>query len=216
MIVYDREKMAPSKEGIYPNLESLYNTVILDTREHMERVGRYSAAFYHRLWERIPDRMKCFFDVDFTQECERLFCLHDLGRVYIPNEILNKIGQLTEEERVIIQNHTIYAKKAVKAVYHFPYEGKLLNHFYDIALYHHERYDGKGYPEGRAAEDIPLSAQICALADVFDGITSWKPYKTRQTTRKQAGEIILSEAGKQFDPLLAEIFVEEIPELPNE
>ena len=157
--------------------------------------------------------MGLYFDDVFTDKSEEIFRLHDLGRVYIPNTILNKVEALTDEERRMINNHTIYARDAVRAVYDFPYEGRLLEQYLNIALYHHERYDGTGYPEGLAGEYIPYEARICAVADVYDGITSWKPYKTKQTTKEQAGEIILSEAGRQFDPQLAELFVKMIPRL---
>lgn len=215
MIVYDRAQMAPSVQGKYPTLESLYNTIPRGTREHMERVGRYSNYFFRILCERFPDGMSRSVHGEFPAKSEEIFRFHDLGRAYIPTTILNKVGKLTEEEKQIIQNHTIYAGNAVESIYHFPYEGNLLEDFFDIAIYHHERYDGEGYPFRRKAEEIPLLARICALADVFDGIVSWKPYKPKQTTRQQAGEIILSEAGKQFDPQLARIFVEIIPELPE-
>ena len=189
--------------------------IIRDTREHMERVGRYSAFFFQVLQQIEPELVKREFEPEFYPVCEELFRLHDIGRVYVPLTILNKVEALTDEEMQIIKNHTIFAKNAVAAIYDFAYHGWLREQFLSIALYHHEHYDGTGYPEGKRGEDIPLGARICALADVFDGITSWKPYKTKQTSRQKAGEIILSEAGKQFDPKLAEIFVKAIPHLPE-
>lgn len=215
MIVYDRAQMAPSVQGKYPTLESLYNTIPRATREHMERVGRYSEYFFRVLCQKFPDAMSRSVHPQFPEHSEEIFRYHDLGRAYIPTSILNKVGKLTDEERQIIQNHTIYAANAVESIYRFPYEDQLLQDFFDVAMYHHERYDGAGYPFGRKAEEIPLLARICAVADVFDGIVSWKPYKPKQTTRQQAGEIILSEAGKQFDPQLARIFVENIPGMPQ-
>lgn len=215
MIVYEKEQMTPSVTGKYPTLDFLYNTIIRENRLHMERVGRYCDVFYRYLWEIQPELMSQYFDEAFSQVSEQMFCLHDLGRVYIPNTILNKVEALTTEERQIINNHTIYARDAVKAVYKFPFEGELLNKYLNIALFHHERFDGGGYPNGLAGEDIPLEARICAVADVYDGITSWKPYKTRQTSREKAAEIIMSEAGKQFDPQLTKRFVEVIPRLPD-
>lgn len=214
MIVYDRAQMAPSVQGKYPTLDSLYNTIPRNTREHMERVGRYSECFFEELCRRFPDAMARSVHASFSAKSEAIFRYHDLGRAYIPASILNKVGKLTDEERQIIQNHTIYAANAVESVYQFPFQGELLEDFFDVAMYHHERYDGEGYPFHRKGEEIPLLARICSLADVFDGIVSWKPYKPKQTTRQQAGEIILSEAGKQFDAQLAKIFVEMIPQLP--
>lgn len=216
MIVYDRAQMAPSVQGKYPTLESLYNTIPRNTREHMERVGRYSEYFFQSLCQRFPDAMSRSVHAEFFAKSEEIFRYHDLGRAYIPASVLNKVGKLTEEERQTIQNHTIFAANAVESIYQFPYEGALLEDYFDIAMYHHERYDGEGYPFQRKAEEIPLLARVCALADVFDGIVSWKPYKPKQTTRQQAGEIILAEAGNQFDPQLARLFVGIIPELPRE
>lgn len=215
MIVYEKGQKEPSKIGVFPNLDSMYNMIIRDTREHMERVGRYSAFFFQVLQQMEPELVKREFEPEFYPVCEELFRLHDIGRVYVPLTILNKVEALTDEEMQIIKNHTIFAKNAVAAIYDFAYHGWLREQFLSIALYHHEHYDGTGYPEGKRGEDIPLGARICALADVFDGITSWKPYKTKQTSRQKAGEIILSEAGKQFDPKLAEIFVKAIPHLPE-
>ena len=85
----------------------------------------------------------------------------------------------------------------------------------DIAIGHHERYDGKGYPYNLSGKDIPFLARICAIADTFDGITSWKPYKTVQTGREKATEIIISERGRQFDPFITDVFAKIIPELPE-
>ncbi len=76
----------------------------------------------------------------------------------------------------------------------------------EISVYHHERFDGTGYPEGLDGEAIPLGARICAIADAYEGIISWKPYKKKQTTKQEAAEIIESEAGKQFQPQLVEVF----------
>ena len=215
MIVYDRGQRGPSKIGIFPDLDSMYNMIKRDTREHMERVGKYSVFFFQVLQQVEPERIQKEFSEAFVPICEEVFRLHDIGRVYVPLTILNKVEKLTEEEKQIIKNHTIYARNAVDAVFDFPYGGWVKELFLDIALYHHEYYDGTGYPEGRSGEEIPFGARICALADVFDGITSWKPYKTKQTSREKAGEIILSEAGRQFDPKLAELFVKTIPYLPQ-
>lgn len=76
------------------------------------------------------------------------------------------------------------------------------------ALYHHEKYDGTGYPEGLKGEQIPFCARVCALVDTLDGITSWKPYKTRQIDEKTAAKIMEKDKGKQFDPWLFDRFIE--------
>lgn len=216
MIVYKREQMRASKQGIFPNIDSLYNAIPRDTRDHMERVGRYAFRFYQELWELYPERMIEEFDEEFTRNAKKLFQIHDLGRAYIPAEILNKTSKLTDKEFEIIRNHTIYAASAVESIYIFPYQGKLLEKYLEIALYHHERYEGGGYPEGRVGDAIPFAAQICGIADTYDGIRSWKPYKPIQTSREQAAAIIRSEAGKQFAPWLANCFADLLDKSPED
>lgn len=215
MIVYQKELMKPSVIGIYPSIETLYNTIPRETRLHMERVGVFCRYYYSYLLDNYSGTVRNNVIPEFDYVCEELFRYHDLGRAYIPTGILNKVAALTEEERQIIKNHTIYARDAIKAIYSFPYTGEIEKYFVQIAVSHHERYDGGGYPEGLLAGEIPFLARICAVADTFDGITSWKPYKTRQTDRNKAKEIILSESGRQFDPFIAKTFAEVIPFLPE-
>lgn len=215
MIVYQKELIKPSVIGIYPSLETLYNTIPRETRLHMERVGVYCRYYYSYLLDNYSGTVRSNVIPEFDYVCEELFRYHDLGRAYIPTRILNKVAALTEEERQIIKNHTIYAKDAIKAIYNFPYTGEIEKYFVQIAVSHHERYDGGGYPERLLAGEIPFLARVCAVADTFDGITSWKPYKTKQTDRNKAKEIILSESGKQFDPFIAKTFAEVIPFLPE-
>lgn len=215
MIVYDKKLMAPSVTGKYPELQNLYNTIKRETRLHMERVGRYSDIFYRHLCDKYSGMVRLNVEPEFDEVSEELFRYHDLGRAYIPGSILNKAGKLTDEERKIVENHTIYAQNAINAIYRLPYTEKQIKYFLDIAISHHERYDGSGYPNRMKGSDIPFLAKVCAVADTFDGITSWKPYKTVQTSREKAAQIILSESGKQFEAFFAESFVEIIPYLPE-
>lgn len=129
-----------------------------------------------------------------------------MGRHYIPFALLNKVGKLTPEEVQTIKDHTVNARRAIKTVYRQPFSDEMMEKWEEIAVYHHERFDGTGYPEGRAGMDIPLGARICAIADTYEGIVSWKPYKKKQTTRQEAADIIESESGKQFQPELVEVF----------
>lgn len=214
MIVYDRSLMGPSITGKYPELQNLYNTIKRETRLHMERVGKYCDIFYKYLCENYEDIVRMHVNPEFDEVNEELFRYHDLGRAYIPGSILNKAGKLTDEERQIVENHTIYAQYAINAIYRLPYTDNQIRYFLDIAISHHERFDGTGYPNKIKGNDIPFLAKLCAVADTFDGITSWKPYKTVQTSREKAAEIILSECDRQFDPFFAERFVDIIPKLP--
>lgn len=113
---------------------------------------------------------------------------------------------LTREELQLIKDHTTNARRAIRSIYKQPFSDEMMKIWEEISVYHHERFDGKGYPDQLSGTSIPLGARICAIADTYDGIASWKPYKKKQTTREEAVKIIEGEAGKQFQPELVEIF----------
>ena len=125
--------------------------------------------------------------------------LHDIGKIRISDSIINKPGKLTEEEYQQIKNHPVYSHEILSSLPTF-------SQIKDIVLYHHERYDGKGYPEGLKSEEIPLGARIIALADTYDAITTTRSYRRFQS-HEAAVEEINKNAGIQFDPKLAELFV---------
>lgn len=108
----------------------------------------------------------------------------------------------------MIKDHTINARKAIRSIYIQPFPDEIMEQWEKIAVYHHERFDGGGYPGGKKGEKIPIGARICAIADTYDGIVSWKPYKKKQTTKEEAVRIIEEESGGQFQPELVEIFRE--------
>jgi len=124
--------------------------------------------------------------------------LHDVGKIAIPDSILKKPSPLTEEEWEKIRMHPALGYGLIKEI-------KLLEEAANIILYHHERYDGRGYPHGLKEEEIPLEARIFALADALDAITSYRPYR-RQRNFKAAREEIRSHAGSQFDPAVVDAF----------
>ena len=101
--------------------------------------------------------------------------LHDVGKIAIPTEVLNKPGRLTKEEFEVIKQHPVYGADMLRDV---PGQGEpLVKYAYEICRWHHERYDGRGYPDGLAGEEIPISAQVVALADVYDALTSERVYR---------------------------------------
>ncbi len=177
-----------------------------ETRLHMERVGRYSQIMFHFLYRMNPTIVEKEMIIENMDDIELLFRYHDIGRFFIPISILNKVERLTDEEFQIIKDHAMNAISAIESIYKKPFSDESMMEWMNIAVYHHERWDGTGYPEGKKEKEIPLSARICAIADTYDGITSWKPYKRQQTTRDEAIEIIRKEAGKQFDPYLVDVF----------
>lgn len=131
--------------------------------------------------------------------------MHDVGKIGIPDAILRKPGKLTEEEWTIMRQHTVIGARIIG-----DHPSGLLRMAATIALTHHEKWDGSGYPHGLAGEAIPHVARIVALADVFDALTSVRPYKKAWTV-EQALELIRSESGKHFDPELARLFMDCMP-----
>lgn len=133
--------------------------------------------------------------------------MHDIGKVGIPDAILLKPGKLTNEEFTIIKTHSSIGSK-VLAGSNF----KLLQMAQEIALNHHEKWNGEGYPNGISGDDIPLPARITALADVFDALSSSRPYKGPWPIERVIA-LLKEESGKHFDPELTRIFIESIPEI---
>lgn len=133
--------------------------------------------------------------------------MHDLGKIKIPDNILNKPGKLTPEEYEIMKKHSEYGARVIQNSMKNVDDDTYLNVAVNIAKYHHERYDGTGYPERLKGEQIPLEARIMALADVYDALTTKRPYKDA-FSKEKAMEIIKEGIGTQFDPDLAPIFLE--------
>ena len=139
------------------------------------------------------------------QDAELLFTaapMHDIGKIAIPDHILQKPGPLDDEEWAVMQRHTVLGAEFIGE-----HDHPLLAMARDIALTHHERWNGQGYPQGLAGEDIPLSGRIVAIADVFDALTSDRPYH-KAWPIERAVELIRHEAGTIFDPELSRLFGE--------
>ena len=132
--------------------------------------------------------------------------MHDIGKIGIPDNILLKPGKLTEDERALMQRHTLIGAEIIGV-----HSSDLLSIARDIALTHHERWDGKGYPNGLVEESIPFGGRVAAICDVFDALTSERPYK-KAWSFDEAVKYIACESGKAFDPELATLFIDLVPE----
>ncbi len=159
---------------------------------HSERVARFA-------------RHLAFLDGRSTAHCEQIFLtglLHDVGKIAIPDGVLQKPAQLDENERKIIETHT-------EAGWRILHELDALSEVLPGVLYHHERFDGKGYPDGLAGTDIPLDGRILAVCDAFDAMTSNRPYRDGMAVQR-AAEILRGGSGTHWDPHLIELFTEAI------
>ncbi|MBR5508770.1 MAG: response regulator [Lachnospiraceae bacterium] len=128
--------------------------------------------------------------------------LHDIGKLSISEEILNKPGKLTDEEFVIMKKHSSIGAEMLKGL-KGEYNDPLLDRAYEISRWHHERYDGRGYPDGLAGDQIPISAQIVSIADVYDALTSERCYK-KAFSHETAIEMIMAGKCGTFNPVLLE------------
>lgn len=131
--------------------------------------------------------------------------LHDIGKIGIPDSILIKPGPLTEEEWRVMKTHPTIAKDMLSEIDH-------LNPTVQIPYSHHERWDGKGYPQGLKGEEIPLAARIFSVIDVWDALTHDRVYK-KAWSDEQALTFIRKGAGTQFNPRLVQLFTDKLPEL---
>lgn len=195
------EMKVDNRDSIY-HIASLVELRDHTTGQHLERMESYTkilAQEYKDKYEHRDHRLTETFIDDMAVSS----ILHDIGKVAISDTILQKPDKLTESEFDSIKEHTIIAGEALKE-----YKGRkdFLAMGREIATYHHEKWDGSGYPSGISGEEIPLSARIVSLCDTYDALVSKRPYKEAYTHEK-AIEIIREESGKSFDPELVELFL---------
>ena len=202
---------------LYQNMriEKIQNSVISSLATVVEERDENTGGHIMRCEiyvEKLLDRMKSEGSyLQLTKEYRSYIAMaaamHDIGKIKIPDRILNKPGRLTDEEYDIMKKHSIYGAEIIRKTMGDIEETDYITVAYNIARYHHERYDGKGYPDGLKGEDIPLEARVMALADVYDALISERVYKKAFSVEK-AREIILDGSGTQFDPCLVPLFLE--------
>jgi hypothetical protein len=163
-----------------------------DTGAHIERIGRFSTLLAEAAG----------MSSEFCRRIGHAAPLHDVGKVAIPDAILLKPGSLTAEERTIVETHAEEGHRLLRGS-----SSSILDMGATIALSHHERWDGGGYPRGIAAENIPIEGRIVAIADVFDALTSHRVYREAFSVEK-AVEMMLDQADRHFDPVLLHKFME--------
>ncbi len=167
------------------------------TYEHSRRVAVYSQRLARYLgWTRKEAR-----------DLALAALVHDLGKTWIGNDILNKSEALSTEERRKMERHPIIGARILIGCDVHPF-------YVETVLHHHESWNGNGYPVGRKGEEIPLSARILAIADVYDVLTSQRPYKPA-STMQQARERLIAGTETNFDPVLVQAFVQLIDANPN-
>lgn len=177
-----------------------------DTGKHLERTRGYGVILAQTL--RRQPKYRQLIDEGFIANLYDAAPLHDLGKVGVPDRVLLKPGRLDQEEFAIIQTHTtIGARILERLIEKIDEPLPFLTMSRNIALYHHEKYNGTGYPEGLAGEDIPLEARLYALGDAYDAIRAKRPYKT-PVTHLETVQRLYAGRGTHFDPDMLDAFLD--------
>ena len=198
--IREREKNVSMLVGVLSQIVEFRNG---ESGLHVKHIRRFTECILDCLIEKDPDLHLG------TKERENIplaSALHDIGKIAVDDKILNKPGRLTPEEFEAMKLHTVYGAKMLEELQPY-YDEPLLKTATDIAHWHHERWDGRGYPDGLVGDAVPLSAQIVSLADVYDALTSERCYKKAYSHDKAVEMILNGECGV-FNPKLVECFVE--------
>jgi len=192
------------KFNSYQSVFHLLDDLPMDELRHMHRVGVLAGLLTRELLglqsELLPQHVVLF---------EKAAQYHDIGKIWIPPEILMKSGKLTEEERQIVQQHPVFAQMLLTEAKEGNIVGipeHLIPLTMDCAAYHHEWWNGEGYPYGLKGKDIPLVARITSICDAYDAMTSDRVYRAANTHEYACMELERC-AGIQFDPTLVEVFL---------
>jgi putative nucleotidyltransferase with HDIG domain len=203
IILASRAAQGIENARLYENIQRTFRETIEGLVSALEAKDKYTSGHSRRVTEYallIARALK--LPEDEIERIDRAGLLHDIGKIGIRLEALNKPGKITREEHEMFKDHTLVGKQILEQI-HF------LREIVPLVLYHHEWWDGSGYPEGIKGDKIPLGARILAIADAYDAMTSDRPYRKAMDQDEAIAEI-RKYAGTQFDPSLVEIFVREL------
>ena len=210
--------------GVYMNLEDpalkelsrFHNETVMSfanlvenrdnsTGGHIKRTSRYVGLIAEELQARnyYPE----ILTKDYITNLLKAAPLHDIGKISVPDDILKKPGKLTDEEYAIMKLHAANGGNIIREIFRNLRDEDYRRMAFEVARYHHEKWNGKGYPEGISGDNIPLCARIMSVADVFDAVSEKRCYREAMPLDK-CFEIIENGSGKDFDPLIAKIFVD--------
>lgn len=191
-----------SQEALVFSMAKLAEYRSNETGYHLERVYHYTRILSRDIAKNHPEYQ---ISLSLADEIARVSPLHDIGKVSIPDTILHKPGKLTEDEFEIMKTHTNIGGKFLEEI-HKSTGSPYLYLAYEMAMYHHERWNGKFSYHGKAGEEIPVPARIMALADVYDALTSRRSYKDA-FPHEVSKSMIVHERGKHFDPVIVDSFL---------
>ena len=196
------DAMLKTRDAVIFGLAKLAESRDTDTGEHLDRIQEYVTILARKLASRHP----CIND-HYISKLQLASSLHDIGKVGIPDDILLKPGRLSSSEREIMERHATIGKECLMAIRKRLGDVDFLDMACEIASSHHEYWNGEGYPAGLRGREIPLSARIVSVADVYDALTSRRVYKAKMSHDK-ARSIIKEGNGTQFDPDVVNAFLQ--------
>ena len=200
------DKIKHTSRSMVEILGNLVESRNLESGQHVQRVSKYTGMMAQAMMKLHPEY--CLTD-DKIEVIAEAAALHDVGKIAISDAILLKPGRLTDDEFTKMKEHTTLGSEYIKNVKGI-WDEDYAQTCYDIARYHHERYDGRGYPEGLKGDDIPISAQLVSVADVYDALIEERCYK-KAFTKEKAFEMITNGECGIFSPKLMECFVKCYP-----
>ena len=203
-LINNQERVSRMQEHTITGLATLIESRDIDTGGHIARTAKYAKMIAENAAKDgvYADEI----DDHFIELIYILAPMHDVGKIVVPDDILKKPGRLNEEEYHVMKKHAAAGGREIHKILNGIADDEYIRMACDIATYHHEKWNGKGYPEGLSGEDIPLCARIMAIADVFDALISERCYK-KPIPVNEALDVIREEAGEHFDPKLVDVFL---------
>ena len=206
--IAESQEKAATIERMQDNLIMVMADLVESRDKHTGDHVRKTAAYTRVIMEEMREE-GMYSDIltdEFIENVVKSAPLHDIGKIEVSDTILNKPGRLTDEEFAVMKSHTVAGKVILEDAVGAMSEAGYLDEAQRLAAYHHEKWNGTGYPYGLAGEEIPLSARIMAVADVFDALVSERSYKKGMPIEK-ALQIIHDDSGTHFDPQVATAFL---------
>jgi putative two-component system response regulator len=204
------EELSAAQDAVVYALARTAESRDMETGQHLERIRAYSQILAEEL--RKEGAFAQVIDDEFVAHLYRASPLHDIGKVCIRDSVLHNQGRLDPEEYELMKRHTTIGSDILEDTMSRLKDAEFLDMAALVAHYHHERFDGGGYPEGLSGGVIPLAARIVSLADVYDALVSERPYREAHSPA-EARRLIEAESGRQFDPRVVGAFLRRLDDL---
>ena len=204
------EKITQLQQDIIITMANLIEGRDGTTGEHIKNASVYTAYLAKKMSQ--LGVYKEYVTTDFINCIKKVAPMHDIGKITVPDSILRKPGALTHEEYEVMKSHSAEGARLIEENMHNSSDSKFVEMAKNVAHYHHERWNGKGYPNGLKGEEIPLEARIMAVADTFDALVAKRQYKNGMTL-EEAKAIMEKDRGEMFEPCILDAFFSNIKEL---